>query len=77
MIRHQLWLWQFAIEEKRQHYATRRHLWRQALCCIALILLGGGADMTIATPRWGLLGLPLPSSEIVYLTPPPISHNKA
>lgn len=37
-----IWLWQFRLEEKRQHYAGFRHLWRQAMCCIALALIGGG-----------------------------------
>lgn len=41
MIRRQIWLWQFALEEKRQHYAALRSVWRQALCCAALALLGG------------------------------------
>ena len=42
MISRKIWLWQFALEEARQRYASRRHLWRQSLCCIALALLGGG-----------------------------------
>lgn len=42
MIGQKVWLCQLALEEARQRYATRRHLFRQALACIALALFGGG-----------------------------------
>lgn len=42
MISRRIWLWQYALEEKRHRHAALRHLWRQALCCIGLALLGGG-----------------------------------
>ena len=35
---HAIWRTAYALEESRQNHASTGHLWRQALCCIALSL---------------------------------------
>lgn len=33
------WRWEYALEQKRQHHASSRNLWRQAAFCVVLAVL--------------------------------------
>ena len=44
-LKHALWRMAYSMEEARQDHAAAGHLWRQAVCCIALSFfrMAGGA----------------------------------